>query len=482
MAFRSLSDFVLFLEERKQLVRIREKVSPRLEITEIADRVVKGEGPALLFENVEGSDFPLLINALGTEKRMAWALGVKRLDALAKELGNLIRTQPPQRLMDKIKMVPKLAQVAKFLPQYVKHGPCQQVIMDPPDLSKLPILKCWPQDGGKFITFGLVFTKDPDNHVRNIGIYRMQVLDNKSTAMHWQMHKTGRRHFERYKELGQKMPVAVAIGGDPALTWAACAPMPDGIDECLLAGFVRKSPVRLVPAMTQELHVPADADFILEGYVDPEEAFVTEGPFGDHTGYYTPQEPFPKFHITALTHRQQPIYFTTVVGIPPMEDGPMGKAVERIFLPLLQMTFPEVKDMNVPAVACFHNLAVVAIKKHYPGHARKIMHSLWGMGQMMTNKCLIVVDHDVDVQNLYEVAWRVSNNIDAKRDVVFVDGPVDHLDHAAPHQFVGSKMGIDATRKWLEEEHYRPWPEDIRMDSKVKAKVDVLWKNLGIDL
>lgn len=480
MSFRSLNDFVLFLEERRQLKRIRQPVSSILEITEIADRTVKNGGPALLFENVDGFKFPVLINAFGSEQRTAWALGCEKLDELAQELCALIKTQPPQNLIDKIKMIPKLAQVANFMPKKVSRGICQEIVMDPPDLSKLPILKCWPKDAGRFITFGLVITKDPNTNLRNVGIYRMQVLDNQSTAMHWQMQKTGRRHFEIYKERGEKMPVAVAIGGDPAMTWAACAPMPDGLDEFLLAGFVRKKGVELVKCKTNDLEVPVDADFVIEGYVDPAEPLVTEGPFGDHTGYYTPPELFPKFHVTAITHRNNPIYLTTIVGRPPMEDAWMGKAVERIFLPLLQMTFPEVVDMHVPAVACFHNLAIIAIKKQYPGHAKKIMHSLWGMGQMMTNKCLIVVDHDVNVQDLYEVTWRVANNIDAKRDIVIVEGPIDHLDHAASRQFVGSKMGIDATRKWKEEEYYREWPEDIEMDAETKRRVDQIWKVLGL--
>ena len=479
MATQSLNDFVLFLEERGELQRIRQTVDSVLEITEIADRVVKQNGPALLFENVVGSSFPVLINAYGSEKRMAWALGVEKLEEVAEEIATLIKTQPPQNLIDKIKMLPKLAKVAAVMPKKVSGGPCQEVMMSTPDLSKLPILQCWPKDAGRFITFPMVITSDPDTKIRNVGIYRMQVLDNQSTAMHWQMHKVGRRHFERCKELRQKMPVAVAIGGDPAHTWAACAPLPDGVDEFMLSGFVRKKTVELVQCKTNELFVPADADFILEGFVDPQENFVTEGPFGDHTGYYTPQELFPRFHVTAITHRKNPIYFTTIVGRPPMEDAWMGKAVERIFMPLLQMTFPEITDMNLPAAACFHNLAVIAIKKQYPGHAKKIMHSLWGMGQMMTNKALIIVDHTVDVQNLYEVVWRVTNNIDARRDCTFVEGPIDHLDHASPRQFVGSKIGIDATRKWKEEEYFRTWPEDTVMDETTKKKIDALWKELG---
>ncbi|MDO8526924.1 MAG: menaquinone biosynthesis decarboxylase [Deltaproteobacteria bacterium] len=480
MAFASLKDFVAFLEERGELKRISFPVSSKLEITEIADRLVKKNGPALLFENVTGSPFPVLINAIGTEQRMAWALGVEKLDDLAGELAELIQTQPPEGLIDKIKMIPKLTRVASLMPKKISSAPCQEKIMDPVDLSQLPILHCWPKDPAPFITFGMVITKDPDTNIRNVGIYRMQVLDKKSTAMHWQIHKTGRRHFERYRELGEKMPVAVAIGGDPAHTWSACAPMPDNVDEFLLSGFCRKKSVELVKCKTNDLYVPADADFILEGYVDPKEDFVTEGPFGDHTGYYTPPEMFPRFHVTAITHRENPIYFTTIVGRPPMEDGAMGKAVERIFLPLLRLTFPEVVDMHVPAVGCFHNLAIISIRKQYPGHARKMMNSLWGMGQMMTNKCLVIVDHDVNVQDLYEVVWRITNNIDARRDITFAEGPVDHLDHASPHQFVGSKMGIDATRKIPEEEYYRRWPEDVVMDEEIKNRVDQMWSKLGL--
>lgn len=481
MAFNSLTDFVKFLEERKELKRITHPVSTKLEITEIADRLVKkGNSPALLFENVQGSSFPVLINAFASEKRMAWALGVEKLDDLAKELAELIKTQPPQNLLEKIKMLPKLAKVASTMPKKVGSGACQAVVMNPPDLTKLPVLTCWPKDGGPFITFGMVFTKDPDTQIRNVGLYRIQVFDGQTTAMHWQMHKTGRRHFERYRERDEKMPVAIVIGGDPAITWSASAPLPDGIDELLLAGFIRKKPVELVKCQTNELFVPVDADFVIEGYVDPKEAFVTEGPFGDHTGYYTPQEPFPKFHVTAITHRKNPVYFTTIVGRPPMEDGWMGKATERIFLPLLQMIYPEVVDMHVPAVGCFHNLALISIKKQYPGHAKKIMHSLWGTGQMMTNKTLVIFDHDVNVQDLYEVAWRLTNNIDAKRDITFVDGPVDHLDHASPHQFVGSKMGIDATSKWPEEAHYRKWPEDVVMDEATKKRIDEMWEKLSL--
>ncbi len=480
--FLSLQDFVKILEDKKQLVRIREPIDPVLEIAEIADRVVKQKGPALLFENVKGSSFPVLINTYGSWKRMAWALGVEDVEEHATRLRELLKTAPPQSFWDKFKMIPKLMEVAKSLPKEVSHAPCQEVVMEEVDLSKLPILKCWPKDGGRFITLPMVITRDPDTGHRNVGLYRMQVLDKNTTAMHWQIHKVGSRHFQRYKERKEKIPVAVAIGGDPVLTYCASAPLPDGMDEFLFAGFLKGDHIKMVKCLTNDLMVPASADFILEGYIDPTEELVDEGPFGDHTGYYTPVEKFPKFHITKITHRKNPIYLTTIVGIPPMEDEFLGKATERLFLPLLQMTFPEIIDMNLPPEACFHNLCILSIKKSYPGHAQKIMHALWGMGQMMFCKCFIVVDHDVSVQNITEIVWRVSNNIDAKRDITFVEGPVDHLDHASPHQFIGSKMGIDATRKWKEEGYTREWPEDMTMNEATKKRIDTLWGKLGIVL
>jgi len=480
--FSSLKNFVEFLEDRKELVRIREEVDPILEIAEISDRVVKKGGPALLFENVKGSRFPVLMNAYGSRRRMSWALGVEDWEEQADRLRNLLKTQPPQSFWDKLKIVPKLIEIAKSLPKEVGSAPCQEVVMDLPDLTKLPILKCWPKDGGRFLTLPMVITRDPETGHRNVGLYRMQVLDKQTTAMHWQIHKVGSRHYQRYKERKEKIPVAVAIGGDPILTYTATAPLPDQVDEFMFAGFLRNDPVKMVSCLTNDLQVPASADFVLEGYIDPQEELVDEGPFGDHTGYYTPVEKFPKFHITKITHRKDPIYLSTIVGIPPMEDAFLGKATERLFLPLIQMTFPEVVDMNLPPEACFHNLCILSIKKSYPGHAQKIMHALWGMGQMMFCKCFIVVDHDVDVQNITEVVWRVSNNIDAKRDVVFVEGPVDHLDHASPRQFIGSKMGIDATRKWKEEGYERTWPEDMAMDEVTKKKIDALWPKLGLKI
>lgn len=482
MKWNSLRHFVDFLKDRHEVVFIEEEVDPVLVIPEIADRVMKARGPALYFQNPKGSPFPLLINLYGSYKRMSWALGVEDMEEHAERLKNILQTQPPTSFWEKLKMIPKAAEVAKSLPKFTKKAACQEIVWEEVDLSRLPILQCWPEDGGRFLTLPMVITRDPDTQRRNVGLYRMQVLDKTSTAMHWQIHKVGSRHFQRYRELGKKIPVAVAVGGDPALTYTATAPLPDQVDEFLFAGFLKGSPVEMVPCLTQDLEVPASADFILEGYIDPQEELVDEGPFGDHTGYYTPVEKFPRFHVTKVTQRKDPIYLTTIVGKPPMEDEFLGKATERLFLPLVQMTFPEIVDMNLPPEACFHNLCILSIKKSYPGHAQKIMHSLWGMGQMMFCKCFIVVDEDVDVQNIPDVVWRVSNNIDAKRDIVFVDGPVDHLDHASPRQFLGSKMGIDGTRKWKEEGYEREWPRDIVMDEATRKQVDALWDQLKIDL
>jgi 4-hydroxy-3-polyprenylbenzoate decarboxylase len=483
--FESLRQFIAFLEERKQLVRIQEPVKADLEITEITDRVTKAGGPALLFENVvkvdgSKSDFPLLINAYGTWKRMAWALGVEDVEEIASEIDALIKTAPPSSFFEKLRMLPKLAKIGSFLPKTVAKGACQDVVLPEPDLSILPYLKCWPGDGGPFITLPVVITKDPDTGIRNVGTYRMQVFDRKTTGMHWQIHKGGSKHFQRYKELNRKIPVAVCLGGDPVLGYAATAPMPDNFDELMLAGFIRKKAVEMVKCRTIDLEVPADADFVLEGYVDPSEPLVMEGPFGDHTGYYSLADLYPLFHVTAVTHRKDPVYPTTIVGPPLQEDGFLGKATERIFLPLVKMTFPEIKDMHLPIETCFHNLAIVSIKKQYPGHAKKIMHSFWGTGQLMFTKCLIVVDEDVNVQNLAEVAWRVSNNIDAERDVIFAEGPVDALDHAAEQFAYGSKMGIDATKKWKEEGFQREWPEVLKMSREVQKRIDDIWNKLGI--
>lgn len=483
--FNSLQQFVSFLEERHQLVRITEPVKADLEITEITDRVTKAGGPALLFENVikvngQKSAFPLLINTYGTWKRMAWALGVENVEEIATEIEALIKTEPPSGFLDKLRMLPKLAKLAGSFPKTVSKGSCQDVVCKEPDLSIIPYLKCWPEDGGPYITLPIVITKDADTGIRNVGTYRIQVFDQKTTAIHWQIHKGGAKHFQRYKELKKKIPVAVCLGGNPVLSYAATAPLPDNFDEFLLAGFLRKKPVEMVKCKTIDMEVPADCDFVIEGTVDPMEDLVTEGPFGDHTGYYSLADKYPLFHVTAITHRNDPIYSTIIVGPPLQEDGFLGKATERIFLPLVKATFPEIRDMHLPIETCFHNLAIVSIKKQYPGHAKKMMHSFWGTGQMMFTKCLIVVDEDVDVQNLAEVAWRVSNNIDAKRDIIFAEGPVDALDHAADQFAYGSKMGIDATRKWKEEGFQREWPEVVKMSPEVKKRIDEIWAKLGI--
>ncbi|MDO8520484.1 MAG: menaquinone biosynthesis decarboxylase [Deltaproteobacteria bacterium] len=491
MAFKCLQSFIEKLESEGELTRISERVSTDREITEITDRVSKrdGQGPALLFEKVVNhnngnrlSEIPVLINTFGTKKRMNLALGVSDIEEVAGEIRSLVKTEPPSSFMDKLRMLPKLAKIASYTPKKVSSGVCQEVVHqgDQVDLNQFPILKCWPDDGGSFITFGCVISRAPQTGIRNVGLYRQQIIDKNTIAMHWQIHKHGSRHFQEYRALGKKIPVAVYLGGDPALMFAGACPLPDNFDELIFAGFLRKKAVEMVPCKTIDLEVPANAEMILEGYVDPSEPLIPEGPFGDHTGYYTPVDLYPAFHVTAITHRRNMIYPTTIVGIPPMEDGAMGKAIERIFLPLIQLTFPEIKDMNLPVETCFHNLAIISIKKSYPAHAKKIMSSLWGMGQLMFSKAIIVVDEDVNVQDLKEVAWRVSNNIDAKRDIIFTEGPVDALDHAAPVFAVGSKMGIDATKKWKEEGYTREWPEVIKMDAATREKVDSIWNKLGI--
>jgi len=438
MAYTSLQDFVKFLEEKGELKRIKAEIDPELEIAEITDRVSKMGGPALLFENVKGSKIPLLINTYGSYKRMSWALGVDDLEDVAKEIGSLLITAPPEGWIEKAKLAGKFAKIASYTPKKVKTGPCKEVIDKDPDLFKFPIIKCWPEDGGKYITFPLVITHDPEDGSRNVGLYRMQVFDKKTTAMHWQVHKTGAKHYRKYEALGKRMEVAVVIGADPSLPYAASAPLPDKMDELLLAGFLRKKAVDLVKCETINVDVPANAEIVIEGYVDPKER-RREGPFGDHTGYYSLADDYPVFHVTCITHRKNPVYLTTIVGPPPQEDKYIGLATVRLFLPMLKMTFPEIVDMNLPCEGIFHNLVIVSIKKQFPFHARRLMNSLWGMGQMMFSKIIIVVDEDVDVQNPAEVVWRVGNNIDPKRDITFTEGPVDVLDHASPITKMPSK-------------------------------------------
>jgi 4-hydroxy-3-polyprenylbenzoate decarboxylase len=454
MPYKSTRHWIETLEAAGELVRIKEYVNPVLEITEITDRISKNYGPALLFENT-GTAFPLLINSMGTEKRMALALGVKSLDDVGKEIEQLLKqlTSPKESILDKLKLLPTLNSIASWMPKMISgKGECQQVVMQQPDITKLPVLKCWPEDGGPFLTLPIIHTKDPNTGIRNVGLYRMQVFSAMMTAMHWHRHKVSARHFNEYKKLGIKMPVAVALGGDPVYSYAATAPLPDGVDEYMLAGFIRKKKVEMVQCLTQDVQVPADADIIIEGYIDPQEDYILEGPFGDHTGYYSLADMYPRFHITCITHRRDAVYPATIVGIPPQEDAWIGKATERIFLaPIKMMMVPEIVDMAMPVEGVFHNLVIVKIKKEYPGQAIKVMHSLWGAGQMMFTKMMIVVDGDVNIHNTWEVAKYISENVEPKDDIIFTQGPVDVLDHSCSVMAFGGKMGVDATCKLPEE-------------------------------
>jgi len=456
MSFQDLNKFVEKLENIGELIRIKEFVNPILEIAEITDRVSKmpGGGKALLFEN-NGTSFPLLINAFGSEKRINLALGVEHLDDIGKELESLFKnlTTPKSSMFDKLKLIPELGKIAAYMPKLITgRGKSQEIVQLNPDLNILPVLKCWPADGGRFITFPLVITKDPINGIRNVGMYRMQVFDNNLTGMHWHKHKVGARHFNEYKKLGKKMPIAVALGGDPILTYSATAPLPDNIDEFMLAGFLRKQNVKLVKAITQDIEVPADADIIIEGYVDPEEDFILEGPFGDHTGFYSLADYYPKFHVTCITYKRNAIYPTTIVGIPPQEDAWLGKATERIFLaPIRLSMLPELTDMDLPVYGVAHNLTLVSIKKDFAGHALKVMSALWGAGQMMFNKALVVVDKEIDVHDYKQVAMAFLENVNPSSDIHFSMGPLDILDHSSSKYAFGSKLCIDATRKFEEE-------------------------------
>jgi len=411
---------------------------------------------------------------------MAFALGAANLDEIGARLEELLRTEPPSSLLDKLRTLPRLIAVSRWAPRSVGGAPCQEVVEENPRLSDLPVLKCWPEDGGRFVTLPLVISRHPESGRRNVGMYRMQVYDDRTTGMHWHPHKVGAEHYRRHQALGQRMPLAVALGCDPAVIYAATAPLPEDFDEMLFAGFLRQRAVEMVKCRTNDLQVPADAEFVLEGYVEPGE-LRTEGPFGDHTGYYSLPDQFPVFHLTAVTRRAQPVYPATIVGPPPKEDCFLAKATERIFLPLLRIQLPEIIDINLPLEGIFHNLALVRMRKRYPGHAFKVMHALWGLGQMMFTKIIVVVEEEVDVQNLSEVIWRLGNNIDPERDICFVRGPVDILDHASSLPGFGSKMGIDATRKWPEEGFTRPWPGIIEMSPTVKARVDALMASLVLE-
>ncbi|UJS17657.1 MAG: menaquinone biosynthesis decarboxylase [Candidatus Jettenia sp.] len=481
MAYQDLSDFIRKLEDSGQLKRIKTEVSAELEVTEITDRISKAYGPALLFEKVKGYSIPILINAFGSYERMAMALNVKNVDEIAQEIANLVKPEIPSSFIDKIKFIPHMLMTfSKFPPKTVKHAPCQEVVYETePSLAKIPVIKCWPGDGGKFITLPLVFTKNLKTGNRNVGMYRMHVYDNKTTGMHWHIHHDGARHYRDYQREDKFMPVAVALGCDPAITYAATAPVPPEVDEMVFAGFLRKKNVEMVACKTIDMEVPANAEIILEGYVDPKETHI-EGPFGDHTGYYSLADYYPVFHITCITQRREPIYPTTIVGKPPMEDCYMGKATERLFLPLLKLMIPEIIDMNLPLFGVFHNFAFLSIDKRYPFQAKKVMHGIWGMGQMMFTKIIVVVDKDINVQNVDEVMWRIGNNVDPRRDITFVDGPLDALEHASALPKIGSKMGIDATKKWPEEGFTREWPDDIKMSPDIVNLVNKKWNLYGI--
>ena len=483
MAYNDLREFIRVLEKNGELKRVAVEVDPVLEITEIADRAVKRGGPALLFENPKGYDIPVLINSFASMRKMELALQVDSVEAIAGRISEYLELKTPQGLIGKLSMLPKLAEMGAFFPKQVKSGPVKEVIRKEEfSLLDYPVLKCWPQDGGRFITLPMVFSKNPVTGKRNVGMYRLQIYDDRTTGMHWQTHKQGAEHYRRRLAAGEEehMEVAVAIGADPATMYSAILPLPPDLDEMLFAGFLRSKPVELVKCETVDIEVPANAEIVLEGYVTLGE-LKTEGPFGDHTGFYSLEDEFPVFHVTCVTQRKDPIYATTIVGPPPMEDFYMGKTIERVFLPLMRLQLPEITDMCMPAEGIFHNLMLVSIRKSYPLHARKVMSAIWGLGQAMFTKCIVVVDHDVDVQNVSEVAWKALNNIDPERDIQFTMGPIDQLDHSSRLPNYGSKMGIDATRKWPEEGFTRPWPDLIEMDADVKKRVDAVWKQLGIE-
>ncbi len=524
MAYNNLRDWIAALERSGELKRIRTEADPILEIAEITDRVSKGNdakgnpgGPALLFENVKGyRGAQLLINQFGSERRMKLALEVNSLDEISSRIRAFMDVKSPQGFLDKVKMLPMLAEMGKFFPKAVSSGPCKEVIKrDNFSLLDFPVLQCWPKDAGRFITLPCVITRDPKTGKRNVGMYRMQVFDERTAGMHWQRQKIGAEHYREMlrsaagKDAGEsdslrsavdimarssggsvlaggerpsgKMEVAVVIGTDPALTFSAIVPAPPDVEEYLIAGFLRQSPVELVKCETVDLEVPANAEIVLEGHVNLDE-LRTEGPFGDHTGFYSLEDLYPVFHVTCITHRKDPIYATTIVGKPPQEDAYMGKAVERIFLPLMKLTIPELVDVNLPVEGVFHNLMIISIRKSYPGQARKVMNAIWSLGQAMFTKCIVIVDEDVNVQDIGEVVLKVFNNIDPERDIQFTFGPVDSLDHASRLPNYGSKMGIDATRKWASEGFARPWPDEILMDAKTKALVDSKWRALAKEL
>jgi 4-hydroxy-3-polyprenylbenzoate decarboxylase len=474
---RDLRDWIALLEREGELVRVAAEVDPDLEVTEIVDRTVKAGGPALLFENPKGARHRLLINQFGTERRMCLAFGVEQLDDVARKVSDILEMQPPSGLIDKVRGLQKLKSVADSRPHTARRGPVHDIVLqgEEIDLSLLPVQRCWPGDPAPFITLPAVITHDPRSGTRNVGMYRMQVIDRKTTFMHWQMHKDGRADW---LATDGRIPVAVALGLDPITAYSASAPLPKHIDEFMLAGFLRGEPVELVKGVTVDIEVPAHAEIVLEGYIEHDE-LGTEGPFGDHTGYYTAPEPFPIFHLTAMTMRKEAIYPSIVVGKPPQEDAWLGKATERIFLPAIRATVPEIVDYDLPVAGAFHNCCIVSIKKAFPGHASKVMHSIWGLGMLSLTKCVIVVDEHVNVHDYEQVMFYAGANVDPARDVVLAEGPLDHLDHAPERQFVGGKLGIDATAKWVEE-GARPWPEEIEMSPEIRELVDRRWNEYGI--
>jgi 4-hydroxy-3-polyprenylbenzoate decarboxylase len=490
VALDSLQDFIAAIDQIGELVRITHPVRAKLELCEIADRASKlpGGGPALLFEHVildngTRSAYPVGINLFGSMARMSLALGVTSLDEHGDRITELLNLKVPDGFLAKLGLLPRLLEVSKFPPRVKSGSPaCQDIVWrgDEIDLDQIPVLTCWPEDGGPFITLTAVVSKDPARGIRNVGMYRVQKLDRRSVAMHWQRHKTGAEHFREMAERGETMPVCIVIGGDPASVYSASAPLPPAVDEFIFAGFLRREPVTLTKAVTCDLEVPASAELVLEGYIDPRDALVVEGPFGDHTGFYSEADLYPRVHLTAVTMRRNMVYGSTIVGRPPMEDFYLGHATERIFLPLLKLTTPEIVDYHMPAEGVFHNLVFVSIDKKYPGHAYKVMNALWGAGLMSLAKVLVVVDKEVNVRNVQETWWAALNNIDPERDVRFTMGPVDVLDHSSRAFSYGSKMGIDATRKLPEEGFTRPWPRVIEMDQATKASVDAFFGSLRI--
>ncbi|TMM00800.1 MAG: menaquinone biosynthesis decarboxylase [Actinobacteria bacterium] len=472
-----LRSWIALLEREGELVRVSAEVDPDLEATEIVDRTVKAGGPALLFEHPKNATHPLLINQFGTERRMCLAFDAPSLDAVAAKLQDVLEMQPPEGLVDKVRGLKKLKSIADSRPQTVRRAPSQEIVLEEPSLEGLPIQRCWPGDPAPFITLPAVITRDPRTGSRNVGMYRMQVIDDRTTFMHWQIHKDGRAD---YLATEGRIPVAVALGLDPVTTYSASAPLPKHIDELMLAGFLRGEPVEVVQAKTIDLEVPANAEIVLEGYIEKDEV-GDEGPFGDHTGFYTPPEPFPIFHLTAVTMRRDAIYPSIVVGKPPQEDAWLGKATERIFLPAVRMSVPEIVDYDLPVAGAFHNCVIVSIRKSFPGHAKKVMHAIWGLGMLSLSKSVVVVDEWVDVHDYEQVFFYVCANVDPKRDVLLSEGPLDHLDHAPTLQFQGGKLGIDATAKGPAE-GTRPWPEEIRMSDEVRALVDRRWAEYGIEL